>query len=52
MRIKEVNHVNENEKERKKESRNKEWKIMTEICLLLDTKGMSHNMKINANKKI
>jgi hypothetical protein len=24
MRIKEVNHVNENEKERKKESRNKE----------------------------
>lgn len=24
---------------------------MTEICLLLDTEGMTHNMQVNANKK-
>jgi hypothetical protein len=24
---------------------------MTEICLLLDTKGMTHTMQVNTNKK-
>jgi len=38
------------EKERRNQGTGNE-KLCLEICLLLDTKGMTHTMQINTNKK-